>query len=151
MKKNVLTIFTTIIFMVLLYAAFEMFAPAQNATKNTEVQIPRGATFRQAVDILSDQKLIRDKKIFLLLGRLTGADRKIRAGFYSIWSNMSPWDIFKIIRKGRIIEYEVKVLEGDSVFEVANAFSKAGIASYDEVLGISSDPEFLSSHNIEAP
>ena len=125
MKKNVLIIFTAIIIMTLLYAAFEMFVPALNATKNTEIEIPKGATFRQAVDILSDQKLIRDKKIFLLLGRLTGADRKIRAGFYSIWSNMSPWDIFKIIRKGRIIEYEVKVLEGDSLPEIADCFFKS--------------------------
>ncbi len=151
MKKNVVIIFTAIIFMTLLYAAFEMFVPAQNATKNTEIEIPKGATFRQAVDILSDQKLIRDKKIFLLLGRLTGADRKIRAGFYSIWSNMSPWDIFKIIRKGRIIEYEVKVLEGDSLPEIAAAFSKAGVATYDEVMTISKDREFLSSYKIEAP
>jgi UPF0755 protein len=137
--------------MALLYSAFEMFVPAQNATKNTEIEIPKGATFRQAVDILSDQKLIRDKKIFLLLGRLTSADRKIRAGFYSIWSNMSPWDIFKIIRKGRIIEYEVKVLEGDSLPEIADAFSKAGIATYDEVMRISKDRDFLSSYEIEAP
>lgn len=151
MKKNILIIFTAIFFMVLLYSAFEMFVPAQNATKNTEIEIPMGATFRQAVDILSDQKLIRDKKIFLLLGRLTGADRKIRAGFYSIWSNMSPWDIFKIIRKGRIIEYEVKVLEGDSLLEIAETFSRAGIATYDEVMKISKEPEFLSSYDIEAP
>lgn len=151
MKKNVVIIFTAIIIMTLLYAAFEMFVPAQNTTKNTEIEIPKGATFRQAVDILSDQKLIRDKKIFLLLGRLTGADRKIRAGFYSIWSNMSPWDIFKIIRKGRIIEYEVKVLEGDSLSEIAAAFSKAGVATYDEVMMISKDREFLSSYKIEAP
>jgi UPF0755 protein len=151
MKKNVLIIFSTIIFMAILYAAFEMFVPAQNATKNTEIEIPEGATFREAVGILSDQRLIRDKKIFLLLGRLTGADRKIRAGYYSIWSNMSPWDIFKIIRKGRIIEFEVKVLEGDSLPEIAEAFSKAGIASYDEVMMISKDPEFLSSYEIDAP
>lgn len=151
MKKNVITIFTTIFFMAFIYAAFEMLIPAQNATKNTEIEIPKGATFRQAADILSDEKLIRDKKLFLLLGRLTGADRKIRAGFYSIWSKMSPWDIFKIIRKGRIIEYEVKVLEGDSLIEIAEAFSKTGIASYDEVMMISKDREFLSSYGIEAP
>ena len=151
MKKNFFVIFLAIIVMAVFYSAFEMLVPAQNATKSTEIEIPKGATFRQAVDILSDQKLIRDKKIFLLLGRLTGADRKIRAGFYSIWSNMSPWDIFKIIRKGRIIEYEVKVLEGDSLPEIAEAFSKAGIATYDKVIEISRDPEFLSSYAIDAP
>lgn len=151
MKKNFLVIITSFLIMTLLYAAFEILVPSHTVARNTEIEIPRGATFKQVVDILAGENLIRDKKIFLLLGRLTGADRKIRAGFYSIWPNMSPWDIFKIIRKGRIIEYEVKVLEGDSLFEVADAFSKAGIANYDDVMRISKDPEFLSSHDIEAP
>ncbi len=151
MKKNFLVIITSFLIMALLYAAFEILVPAHTIAGNTEIEIPKGATFKQTVDILAGENLIRDKKIFLLLGRLTGADRKIRAGFYSIWSNMSPWDIFKIIRKGRIIEYEVKVLEGDSLFEVADAFSKAGIANYDDVMRISKDPEFLSSYDIEAP
>lgn len=151
MKKNFLVIITSFLIMASLYAAFEMLVPARTVACNTEIEIPKGATFKQTVDILAAENLIRDKKIFLLLGRLTGADRKIRAGFYSIWSNMSPWDIFKIIRKGRIIEYEVKVLEGDSLFEIADALSKAGIANYDEVMMISKDPEFLSAYDIEAP
>ncbi|MFI5295567.1 MAG: endolytic transglycosylase MltG [Thermodesulfovibrionales bacterium] len=151
MKNNFLVIIASFLIMALLYAAFEILVPAHTVAGNTEIEIPRGATFKQAVDILAGENLIRDKKIFLLLGRLTGADRKIRAGFYSIWPNMSPWDIFKIIRKGRIIEYEVKVLEGDSLFEVADAFSKAGIANYDDVMRISKNPEFLSSYDIGAP
>src|SRR5512139_630381 len=151
MKKNFMVIIVSFLILASTYAAFEMLVPTHTVASNTEIEIQKGATFKQTVDILAGENLIRDKKIFLLLGRLTGADRKIRAGFYSIWSNMSPWDIFKIIRKGRIIEYEVKILEGDSLFEVADAFSKAGIANYDEVMSISKDPEFLSSHNIEAP
>ena len=151
MKKNFLIIFTSFLVMAVLYAAFEILVPSQYSSGKTEIEIPKGATFKQVVDILANEKLIRDRKIFFLLGRLMGADRKIRAGFYSIWSNMSPWDIFKIIRKGRIIEYEVKILEGDSLLEIAEAFSKAGIATYDEVMRISKDSEFLSSYNIEAP
>jgi UPF0755 protein len=151
MKKNFLIIFATIIAMSLLYAAFEMLVPAQNAARNTEIEIPKGATFKQAADILAKENLIRDKKIFLLLGRLTGTDRKIRAGFYSIWSNMSPWDIFKIIRKGRIIEYEIKVLEGDSLLEISEAFSKAGIATQEDVMRISRDRDLLVSYEIFAP
>ncbi len=151
MRKNFVFIISSFLIMALLYAAFEMLVPAHTVAGNTEIEIPKGATYKQTVDILAGENLIRDKKIFLILGRLTGADRKIRAGFYSIWPNMSPWDIFKIIRKGKIIEYEVKVLEGDSLLEIADAFSRAGIANHDEVLKISKDPEFLSSHNIEAP
>ena len=100
MKKNLFIICSIILLMGFSYVSYELFVPAQTVGVKTEIEIPHGATFRQTIEILYDQKLIRDKNIFLLLGRLTGADRKIRAGFYSIWSNMSPLDIFRIIRSG---------------------------------------------------
>jgi UPF0755 protein len=150
MKKNFLFIFSSILLMAFSYIAFEMFVPAQAGNRNAEIEIPRGSTFRQAVDILYDQKLIRDKNIFLLAGRLTGADRKIRAGFYSIWSSMSPFDIFKIIRKGQIIEYEIKILEGDSLLEVSGQFEKNGIMKKEEFVKLAHDPEFLESYAIES-
>ena len=151
MKKNIAVILLSIIFMSGLYSAFELLVPVQTDNRNVEIEIPKGSTFRQAAEILAEQKFIRDARIFLLLGRLTGADRKIRAGYYSIWSSMSPLDIFKIILKGRIIEYEIKVLEGDSIYEVADAFAKTGIITTEDFLRLSRDPEFLSSHNIPAP
>jgi len=132
------------------YTAFELSVPAQKGGVNTEIQIPQGASFRQVIDILYDRKLIRDKNIFLLLGKLTGTDRKIRAGFYSIWSNMSPWDIFKIIRRGRIIEYEIKILEGDSLLEIAGQFEKNNIMTREEFMKLATDPDFLNSYEIEA-
>lgn len=132
------------------YVAFELFVPAQTLGVKTEIEIPHGATFRQAIEILYDQKLIRDKKIFLLLGRLTGADRKIRAGFYSIWINMSPLDIFRIIRSGQIIEYELKILEGDSLLEISEQFEKNHIMDREKFMKLATDRDFLDSYEIEA-
>lgn len=151
MFKNVTIIIIAIFFMALAYSGYEMLVPAQNVNKKNEVEIPKGTTFRQVGDILLREKLIRDKTVFLLLGRVSGADRKIRAGYYPIWSNMSPLDIFRAIRKGKIIEYEIQVIEGDSLPEIAEKFSKAGVASIDQVMILSKNPEFLSSHKIEAP
>jgi UPF0755 protein len=150
MKKNLLFILTSIILMAFAYTAFELYMPAQKGGVNTEIEIPRGANFRQVIEILHDEKLIRDKNIFFLLGKLTGTDRKIRAGFYSIWSNMSPWDIFKIIRGGRIIEYEIKILEGDSLREISEQFEKYHIINKEEFMKLAMDRNFLDSYEIEA-
>ncbi|MDA8077788.1 MAG: endolytic transglycosylase MltG [Nitrospiraceae bacterium] len=150
MVRNALVVLAGFLLMVIAYAAFEMFVPVRSGNKNIEVEIPRGATFRQAADVLWKERLIRDKKIFLALGRLTGADRKIRAGFYSFWSNMSPLDIFSIIRKGRIIEFELRVIEGDSLYEIAETFAKAGLVSEEEFMELVRDPGILASHDIEA-
>lgn len=151
MKRNAVVILVVFALLAIAYTAFELFVPVQAGNKNIEVEIPRGATFRQAAEILQRERLIRDAKVFLLLGRLAGADRKIRAGFYSFWSSMSPMDIFSIIRGGRIIEFELRVIEGDSLYEIAEAFEKAGVESSEKVLELCRDPDFLETHAIEAP
>jgi UPF0755 protein len=151
MKKNLLFMLSATIVLFLLYAAAELFLPVQSGNNNIEVEVPKGSTFRQAVDILRAQNLIRDKRLVILIGRLTGADRKIRAGFYSFWTGNSPVNILNTLRKGKIIEYEVKILEGDSLLEIAQAFAKTGIVSAEEFFELARNSDFLESHNIMAP
>lgn len=149
MKKNLLIMATSILLMFSFYVGFELFVSVQKGGMNIEVEIPRGATFRQTAGILHEQKLIRDKNIFLLLGKLSGADRKIRAGFYSLWSGMTPLEIFRIIRRGQIIEYEIKVLEGDSLPEIAGQFLKSGVITEADFLALARNPEFLRTYSVD--
>jgi len=151
MKKNILFMLFATLLTFLLYAAAELFLPVQTSNKNIEVEIPKGSTFRQAVEILRGQNLIRDKRIFLIAGRLTGADRRIRAGFYSLWTGKSPAEILKVLRMGKIIEYELKILEGDSLIEISAAFAKTGIISAGKFMELARDEKFLSSYKIRAP
>lgn len=135
----------------LLYAVIELFLPVQTSNKSLEIEVPQGSTFRQAADILLSHNLIRDKRIFLVFGRLTGTDRRIRAGFYSLWTGKPPLEILKILRKGRILEYEVKILEGDSLLEITDAFVKTGIISSEEFMKLARDSAFLETYEIKAP
>ena len=131
--------------------AIEFLIPLPIGNKNIEIEIPKGATFRQAVEIFSKERLIRDKILFLFIGRISGIDRKIRAGYYSIYGSMSPLDILKMLKKGQIIEYEITVLEGDSLREVAEKVSEKGIISIEDFVQLSSDEDFLASYEIDAP
>lgn len=151
MKKNLLIIFIIIFLIGSIYVAVEMLVPAQTGNRSIEIEIPKGTTFRQAVEILYNQKLMRDKNIFLLIGRLTGADRKIRAGYYFITGSQSPLDIFNMLKKGQIIEYKITVLEGDSLREIAEKLSEKGIINTEDFMQLSSDKDFLSLYSIDAP
>ncbi len=131
--------------------AIEFLIPLPIGNKNIEIEIPKGATFRQAVEIFSKERLIRDKILFLFIGRISGIDRKIRAGYYSIYGSMSPLDILKMLKKGQIIEYEITVLEGDSLREVAEKLSEKGIINIEDFMQLSSDEDFLASYKIDAP
>jgi UPF0755 protein len=151
MKKRFVFMLVITLLLLLLYAAAELLLPVHTTSRNLEIEIPKGTTFRQAVELLQGQNLIRDRRIFLIMGRLTGTDRKIRAGFYSLWSGMSPFEVLTILLKGKIVEYEVKILEGDSLLEIADAFAKTGIITPEEFMELAKNGDLLSFHEISAP
>lgn len=151
MKKNIFFVIATVVSTCFLYVAIQLLTPLPVGNKNIEIQIPKGATFRQAADIFVKENLIRDKNLFLFIGRISRIDRKIRAGYYSVYKSMNSFDLLKVLRKGQIIEYEITVVEGDSLREVAEKLSEKGIVSKENFEKLSSDKSFLSSYNINAP
>ena len=53
MKRNFIIIIFCLVFLYAAYTAVEFLIPLPEGTKTKEVLIPKGATFRQAVDILA--------------------------------------------------------------------------------------------------
>lgn len=151
MKKNIVIITAGILLLWCTYIAIEFLMPLPIGNRNIEIEVPEGATFRQAVEIFSKEGLIRDKSLFLLIGIISGLDRKIRAGYYSIYGSVSPLDILKMLKNGQIIEYEVTIVEGDSLREIAEKLSEKDIISIEDFMKLSSDKDFLDFYNIDAP
>lgn len=153
MKRDIILILAGTILLCGTYLAVELLIPLPIplGSKNIEVEIPKGATFRQAVEILSKERLMRDRNLFLFIGRISGLDRRIRAGFYSIYGSMSPFDILKMLKVGQIIEYETTIVEGDSLREIAEKLSEKGIINTEDFIQLSANKDFLSLYNIDAP
>jgi UPF0755 protein len=151
MKRNVTFVATGVVILCCIYVLIQLLAPLPVGKKNIEIEIPKGTTFRQAAEIFYKEGVIRDKNLFLFVGRISRIDRKIRAGYYSIYSSMNTLDLLKVLRRGQIIEYEVTVVEGDSLREIADKLSEKGIVDKEDFRDLSSDKDFLSSYHIAAP
>jgi len=151
MIKKIIYIISGLILLSCSYIIFQLFAPLPIGSKNIEIQIPKGSTFRQAADIFAKEKILRDKNLFLFLGRITGIDKKIRAGYYSIYSSMDLFDLLKVLRRGQIIEYEITVVEGDSLSEIASKLEEKNIISKEDFKKLSTDKNLLAYFNIDAP
>lgn len=151
MKRNIIFILAGIVLSCCIYVAVELLMPLPTGGKNIEIKIPEGATFRQAIEILSQERLMRDKGLFFVIGRISGLDRKIRAGYYSISGSLSPLDIFKMLKRGQIIEYEITIVEGDSLREIGEKLSEKGIIDKEDFMRLSSDEDFLALYDINAP
>lgn len=151
MTRNIVVILICLVFLYFIYIAAEFLIPLPTGTKTVEIQIPEGSTFRQAVEILAKENLMRDKNIFLLIGRLTGLHRKIRAGFYSITGAMNPLDVLMLLKDGQIVEYDITVVEGDSLLEIREKLVEKNIVDRQTFRKIARDSRFLKSFNIDAP
>lgn len=151
MRHNSKFIILAILFLFLSYIGLQLFVPYNISNFQVEIEIPEGATYKQALDVLADNKLIRDKSLFLFFGRLTGFDKKIRAGFYIFLGNMTPIGAFMRLLEGKIIEYEITIIEGDSLLEIGHKLSQYDIAPVDAFNSLTKDKKFLAQLNINAP
>jgi UPF0755 protein len=133
-----------------IYIAVQLFVPSNIGNISIEIHIPEGATYREAIEILAKNRLLRDKNLFLIIGKITSVDRRVRAGYYSFWGNMSPYEIFRKLIEGRIIESDVTVVEGDTLLEIGKKLEDKKIMSLDEFMSLSTDRDFLRSLDIKA-
>lgn len=151
MKKSLALAIIGIIFIFILYTVAELIIPLPYGNKPVEFEVKKGQTLREVVTSLYKAGMIRDKTIFLILGRLTGLDRKVMAGYYTFWGNMTPLQILDALRKGKIIEYEITIVPGDSLDRISEKFSILGIIGKDEFERLSKDKNILQRLDIDAP
>jgi UPF0755 protein len=151
MKKTVIFSFAGALLSYCLYVLIQLLTPLPAPNASTEILIPKGATFRQAIQVFSEAGLIQDKNLFISVGRVSRIDRKIRAGYYSVYPGMNALDLLRVLRKGQIIEFEVSVIEGDSLVEIGDKLSEKGIISKEHFQEITADKDFLVSYKIDAP
>jgi UPF0755 protein len=151
MKNNIKLIAIAIFFLFLAYIGIQLFVPSNIGSKQIEIEIPEGSTYKQAIYILAKNNLIRDRNLFILLGKIVGIDKKVRAGYYVFWGNMSPLQVFKKLKDGKIIENEITIVEGDSLLEIGRKLASNKIIPLNDFNALSIDRNFLRSLGIDAP
>jgi len=115
-----------------------------------EIKIPEGATYSKGISILKEGGIIKNEFTFLVLGKLTMTDRKLRAGYYNLNTSMTPWEVFNHLRKGMIVQYTITIPEGSILEDTILKLKDKGLidpGSEELVM----DNDFLASLNIEAP
>ena len=67
MRRNVIFIIAGVIFTLALYIIVQLYSPLEVKDKTLEIQIPSGATFRQAIELFSKEGIIQNKNLIILL------------------------------------------------------------------------------------
>ena len=94
------------------YAAWYVSEPLDVARLPVEVEIPRGAGFRAAVEQLEKAGIRVRPYEFELLARALGRERDIKAGSYEIAQPVTPTELLDKLTRGDVTQAEIRLIEG---------------------------------------
>jgi UPF0755 protein len=94
------------------YGFWYVGSPVPIARYPLEIEIPRGAGFRAAMEQLEKSGVPLRRYEFELLARLTGKVRNVKAGSYEIAQPVTPVQLLEKLTRGDVTQAEVRLIEG---------------------------------------
>jgi UPF0755 protein len=94
------------------YAFWYVGTPVPIARYPVEVEIPRGAGFRSAMEQLEKSGVGIRRHEFELLARTLGKVRNVKAGSYEIATPVTPVQLLEKLTRGDVTQAEVRLIEG---------------------------------------
>ena len=94
------------------YATWYVASPVSLARLPAEVEIPRGAGLRTAIEQLERGGVAVRGAEFEVLARLLGRERAIKAGNYQFVQPLTPIDLLNKLTRGDVTQAEVRLIEG---------------------------------------
>jgi len=124
-----------------------------NVTRNFEqrhVLIPRGAKIDAIAEILHQEGLIGNKKLFVLSARIMGYDRNLKAGQFTIPVGSSTYRILRQLAKGMSAGDMVTIPEGLRVDQIAEILHKGAKIDPVRFMALANDSAFMHSIGVPA-
>ncbi|MFH1874237.1 MAG: endolytic transglycosylase MltG [Pseudomonadota bacterium] len=99
------------------------------------VEIEPGSSVQTIALKLAANKVLNTPKIFTAYVRLAGKSGKLKAGEYEFPAGLTAHEVLQKILKGDVIHYELQIIEGWSVADIADYLAKQPIIT---------DPQFAA-------
>jgi UPF0755 protein len=125
--------------------------PAEASTsENVIVNVRPGQTLRTTANILQQANLIKSRLKFILIARMKGFDKRLKAGEYLLSAAMPPRQILDIMVKGAVNLHKLTVPEGYSIPQIAALVENAKFGSKIDFIKTATDTALASKNGIEA-
>jgi UPF0755 protein len=99
----------------------------------------------QVADGLTTQRLIRDRNVFDLYLRFTGAGANFQFGNFQLNRNMSMVQIVDALQHGKSTQVSVTLREGFPLRELAKDVAKSGLGTAADYIAIAADPSWTAA------
>ncbi len=108
-------------------------------------------SFGQVATRLQKHHLISSQLWFRMLGKLTGADRKIQPGEYELHAGLKPTEILDRLEEGKVFYHSVTIPEGYTVRQIATVLSGKELIDYERFIQLTQDPNFIKTLDLDVP
>ncbi len=153
-RENPFAVWTGALVLAILLLAYWIFwfpnpIPADNGVV---VYVPRGASFRSALDSLESKGALRSRWAIRIAGRMLGYDERVYVGKYRFREGASNSDILEGLHFGTARETEkLAIPEGWRYVYVAARTARVLGVDSSTVAGLCRDTAFIRSLGIDAP
>jgi UPF0755 protein len=125
-KLGSLAALSLVLFLLLGVLVFLVLPPTFRGEEK-RVLISKGSTFREVVQALDEEGLLRSPAGFYLMARALGIAGSVQAGEYELNTAMTPSVILHKLVSGDVVKYRVTIPEGYTVQQIAVRLAELGI------------------------
>src|SRR5260370_1087148 len=127
LKQLAFLLFMAALFLGTVYGVASLFRPPSRSARVVRLEVPRHAGIRTIAELLQAKGLIRHRYAFMLMARLLGESKDMKAGEYELQPRMSLLEIIDKLSRGDAVAVWFTVPEGYTVSQVADTLSQLGM------------------------
>lgn len=116
-----------------------------------DLLIPRGATLAQVSEVLHQNEVVGDPKLFKILLRLTRGNSKVRAGEFRFKTHMSALNALSVLYNDEEIVHQVTIPEGWTVRQIAEVIAAAKLVNREKFLELALSKSSATRYGLKTP
>lgn len=117
--------------------------PASGDDTPVIYEVRTGQSFQTIAQDLQARGIVRNAKFFNIYARLNGERSRVKVGEYEFKTSMRPSAVLSVLTSGKSIFRKFTVVEGLSIYEVAELYEKQGFGSAENFLKTVRDPQLI--------
>ncbi len=130
------------------YFTYTWTSPINEKGTHLVFEVKKGDSFLGVVNKLKKQGILKETKVFYLMGKLTGDSHKIKAGEFLINTRWSEKKLMRYLVSGRPYLHKIYIPAGSPWWEVGRILASQGILKFSDFKKVIFDRKFLDQNNI---
>ncbi len=119
-----------------------------SATLPVVITVRQGQTLNSTAEMLYQEKVIENSTKFVLIARIRGYDKQLKAGEYLLSAAMTPLQLLDIMVRGAVKLYKLTVPEGYNLYQIAELVEAANLSTKTDFIQAATDAARVRSHGL---